>query len=45
MGKKLIEGLWDGIKNSFDWIKNKFKEWVGNVLDFVKKLFWHKLTI
>lgn len=39
VGKNLIEGLWKGISGSFDWIKNKIKGWVGNVLDFIKGLF------
>lgn len=39
IGKYLIEGLWKGISNSYDWIKNKIKGWVGNVMDFLKKLF------
>lgn len=39
IGKYLIEGLWQGISNSYDWIKNKIKGWVGNVMDFLKKLF------
>lgn len=38
-GLKLIEGLWNGIKNSITWIKNKIREWVGNVLSFIKGLF------
>jgi hypothetical protein len=39
IGGNLIKGLWDGISNSFDWIKNKIAEWVGNVFNFIKKLF------
>ena len=39
IGKNMVEGIWDGIKNSFDWIKKKLKEWVGDVMDFLKKLF------
>ena len=39
IGSNLIKGLWDGISNSFDWIKNKIAEWVGNVFNFIKKLF------
>lgn len=38
-GLELVKGLWDGIKNAVDWIKNKIKEWVGNVLSFIKGLF------
>lgn len=39
VGKNLVEGLWKGIKNSYEWIKNKIKGWVGDVLKFIKKLF------
>jgi phage-related protein len=39
VGKNLVSGLWDGIKNSFTWIKNKIKGWVGDVMSFIKKLF------
>lgn len=39
MGLNLVKGLWEGLKNSVAWIKNKIKEWVGNVLDFIKGLF------
>ena len=39
IGKNLVEGIWSGISNSFDWIKNKLKNWVGDVTKFIKKLF------
>lgn len=39
VGVNLVKGLWNGISNSFTWIKSKIKGWVGNVLDFIKKLF------
>ena len=39
VGKNLVQGLWKGISNSFTWIKNKIKGWVGNVLKFIKNLF------
>ena len=38
-GKELISGLWRGISERTDWIKNKIKSWVGNVTGFLKKLF------
>ena len=38
-GKDLIAGLWEGISDSYDWIKTKIEGWVGNVTDFIKKLF------
>ena len=39
IGKWIVEGIWDGINGAYDWIKNKIKGWVGNVLDFIKRLF------
>ena len=39
IGKNLVEGLWNGISGSFQWIKDKISGWVGNVLDFIKNLF------
>lgn len=39
IGKSLVEGLWEGIKNKVDWLKNKIKSWVGNVTAFLKSLF------
>ena len=38
-GKNLVQGLWAGLTNNLDWIKNKIKGWVGNVTGFIKKLF------
>lgn len=39
IGKNLVTGLWNGISNSFRWIKDKISGWVGNVMDFIKGLF------
>ena len=39
IGKNIVEGLWSGISNSFQWIKDKISGWVGNVMDFIKGLF------
>ena len=39
IGKNIVQGLWNGISNSFTWIKNKISGWVGNVMDFIKGLF------
>lgn len=38
-GKALTEGLWRGLSNSYTWLKNKIKNWVGDVTKFIKKLF------
>lgn len=39
IGKYIVEGIWSGIKGSFDWLKKKLKEWIGNVTKFIKKIF------
>lgn len=38
-GTFLVEGLWQGMSNSLTWIRNKIRGWVGNVTDFIKRLF------
>ncbi len=38
-GKNLVQGIWEGISGSITWLKNKIKSWIGNVTDFIKKLF------
>ena len=38
VGSNLVEGLWNGINDKFDWITGKIRTWVGNVLDFFKNL-------
>lgn len=38
-GANLVSGIWEGVSGRIDWIKNKFKGWVGNVTDFIKKMF------
>lgn len=39
IGSQLVSGIWDGIKNSATWIKNKIKGWIGDVTKFMKNLF------
>lgn len=39
VGKRLLEGIWEGIKNAKDWLKNKIKEWAGGLLDGIKGFF------
>jgi phage-related protein len=39
IGKDLISGIWQGISGSIDWLKEKLTSWVGNVTDFLKRLF------
>lgn len=39
IGHNIVSGIWDGLKNAAEWFKQKIKEWVGNVMDFLKRLF------
>lgn len=39
VGVNLVKGLWNGISGSYNWIKSKIKGWIGNVTDFIKKMF------
>ena len=37
-GKDLVVGLWNGINDKMQWIKNKIRSWVGDLLSFFKNL-------
>lgn len=39
IGSNLAEGLWNGIKNTKDWLWQKLKDWCGSILDGVKAWF------
>lgn len=39
VGLNLVKGIWSGISNSLQWIKNKISGWVGDVTAFIKRLF------
>lgn len=39
IGLDIVKGIGRGITNGISWIKNKIKEFVGNVTDFIKKVF------
>ena len=39
IGGNLVAGLWQGISDKANWLKNKIKSWVGNITDFLKRLF------
>ena len=39
VGKNLVSGIWEGIKNAKDWIFGKIKEWCGNILSGIKGFF------
>lgn len=39
IGKNIVDGVWNGIKNAKDWLINKVKEWCGSVLQGIKDFF------
>jgi hypothetical protein len=39
VGLDLIKGIWQGIQDAAAWLKQKITEWVGNVVNFIKRLF------
>ena len=39
IGMNIVRGIWQGISNGLGWIKSMISGWVGNVLDFIKRLF------
>ena len=39
IGTNIVKGIMEGITNSLDWIKERLKDWVGNVTKFLKKIF------
>lgn len=39
IGMNIVRGIWQGISNGLGWIKNQITGWVGNVKEFIKKLF------
>lgn len=39
VGKRLIEGLWEGIKNAKDWLINKLKGLCDSAVSSIKKFF------
>lgn len=39
VGGNLVEGIWNGVKDSTQWIKDKISGWVGDVTGWLKGLF------
>ena len=39
IGLNIVKGIGKGITSGYDWIKKRIKEWVGNVVAFLKKVF------
>lgn len=39
IGSNLASGLWKGLQNSVQWLKDKISSWVGDVLGFMENLF------
>ena len=39
IGLNIVRGIGNGITNGISWIKNRIKDFVGNVTSFIKKMF------
>lgn len=39
IGNNMLKGLWEGMSNTLEWLKNKIKGLVGDVTKFIKNLF------
>lgn len=39
IGKGLVQGIWQGILNTKDWLKNNLKKWCNDVKDGIKNWF------
>ena len=39
VGDQMVRGLFEGIRNAGNWLYNKLRGWVSNVLGWVKRLF------
>lgn len=39
VGKNIVEGLWNGIKNAKDWLLNKIKSFASTITDGIKSFF------
>ena len=39
IGSNLVSGIWEGISGSFGWIKEKLSGWIGDVTNFIKRMF------
>ena len=39
VGNQMVRGLFEGIRNAGNWLYNKLRGWVSNVLGWVKRLF------
>lgn len=39
IGNDIVTGIWNGISNGTSWIKDRIRGWVGDVTNFIKKIF------
>ena len=39
IGMNIVRGIWSGISRGLGWIKDMLSGWIGNVLDFIKRVF------
>ena len=39
IGRRIVEGIWNGIKRAKDWLLGKIKDWCGSVVNGIKSFF------
>ena len=39
IGRNIVSGIWNGISDKAQWLKNMISGWIGNVKSFLKNLF------
>ena len=39
IGRRIVEGIWNGIKNAKQWILDKIKGWCNGIVDGIKSFF------
>ena len=39
IGKNIVKGVWEGISNSIDWLRNKISGWVSGIMKDIKGFF------
>lgn len=38
IGSDIVQGIWSGISNGYGWITGRIRSWIGNVVDFFKRV-------
>lgn len=38
-GQNLVEGLWSGIRDKYEWVRERISSWVGDIVEWFKNKF------